>query len=363
MSTVVLEPAAHAMVWLGLGRPQERLAVPTVALADGDVLVEIELATICGSDVHTVRGDRTSPAPSILGHEHVGRITALGAGAVLADGRPAQVGDRVVWSVAVSCGECRRCAAGMPQKCLSLRKGGHERITSGWELNGAFATHAHLPRGSAIVQVAEGIPAAVLAPSSCGTATAWAAAEAALDGRSGAGLEVLITGGGLVGLAACAIMADRGARVTLSDPSPTRREQARSFGAAVVLDPRTDAMPVTDAVIEASGAPAAVVSGIAALDIGGVLALVGSVFPAPPVELRAEDLVRGLGTIRGVHNYTPQHLVDALAWVTEAHERYPFAGLVSTSVTLDDLDAGIALATQGEHVRVGVRPRETGSAL
>ena len=66
-------------------------------------------------------------------------------------------------------------AGGMPQKCRELRKYGHEKIAPRWELTGGFATHVHLRAGTAIVRVGEDLPASVLAPASCGTATAWAA--------------------------------------------------------------------------------------------------------------------------------------------------------------------------------------------
>src|SRR5206468_4245671 len=75
---VALRPSATAMVWIGVGHPHETIAVPGVSLADGDVLVAVEMSTICGSDVHTVQGRRTAPVPLVLGHESVGRVIATG---------------------------------------------------------------------------------------------------------------------------------------------------------------------------------------------------------------------------------------------------------------------------------------------
>ncbi|ORM30674.1 hypothetical protein BFL43_18490 [Williamsia sp. 1135] len=99
------------------------------------MLIENELATICGSDVHTVGGRRTTPVPTILGHEAVGRVVSAGPGAA------ATPGDRVVWTVGTACGMCRRCSRGVPQKCVNVRKYGHEATTDAWTLNGAFASH------------------------------------------------------------------------------------------------------------------------------------------------------------------------------------------------------------------------------
>jgi D-arabinose 1-dehydrogenase-like Zn-dependent alcohol dehydrogenase len=72
-----LRPPAIAQGWVGEGVPHQTIAVPGVALREGDVLVAIELATVCGSDVHTVAGHRTAPTPLVLGHEYVGRIVAI----------------------------------------------------------------------------------------------------------------------------------------------------------------------------------------------------------------------------------------------------------------------------------------------
>ena len=364
-----LDPAPTAMVWLEPGRPHEAVAVPSVVLAPGDALVEVELATICGSDVHTTRGDRTAPAPLVLGHEQVGRVVALGPGAVAVDGTPLAVGQRVVWSLTVSCGDCATCRRDLPQKCGSVRKYGHERLVTGWELSGGFATHVHVRSGTAIVPVEADLPAELWAPVSCGTATAVAAldAAAAIVPLDGAG--VLVTGAGLIGLTATALATDAGARVVVVDPDPARRRLAVRFGAVATVDPSaapdsddglTTALSVAGGAplvaVEASGSPHAVASALAELGVGGVVVLVGSVFPAPAVPFDAESVVRRLVTVRGVHNYAPRHLVDAVRFVEERHAAWPLDGLVGETVDLRDLDAGIAAAAAGGSVRVGVRP-------
>ena len=74
---------------------------PLPAPGPGEVLVRIRLATICGSDLHTLAGRRAAPGPCILGHEAVGEVCAQGAGRE--DLRP---GERVTWSLCDSCGRC-----------------------------------------------------------------------------------------------------------------------------------------------------------------------------------------------------------------------------------------------------------------
>lgn len=368
---VSVYPSATAMVWQGVGHRHEAVAVPGVRLAPGDALVEVELATVCGSDIHTALGHRPAPTPLVLGHEQVGRVVALGrGGAKTTDGHRVALGERVVWSVAVPCGRCARCRRGLPQRCVNLQKYGHERMRRGWELSGGFATHTHLLDGTPIVAVPEDLPAAVLAPASCTTATVAAALEAAAAIVPLDGALVLITGAGMLGLTASAMAAEAGAKVVVSDPIPERREAARLFGAAAVADPR--AAPDSRAglaaalakaggrasaptiALEFSGNPSAVRSLLPVVDVGGVLVLAGSLSDGPELPVVPEQLVRRLLTVRGVHNYAPRHLEQAVRFLAEAGATYPFAEQVGAVFPLAEVDA--ALAATG-FPRVAVRPR------
>lgn len=368
MRDEVLHPAAIAKVWTGQEGALETMAVPGVVLAPGDVIVAVELTTVCGSDVHTVAGHRAAPTPLVLGHEYVGRIVSIGdGGARDVGGDPLGLGDRVVWSVGVSCGRCDRCEAGLTQKCRTLRKYGHERIGAHWELNGGFGTHVHVLAGTAIVPVGERMPARVAAPAACGAATAWAALRRAERDVALDGAVILVTGAGLVGLSATAIAADRGARVIVSDPDRRRRKLARRFGATAAIDPcapsaLADALQAlradqVDVAVEASGAAAAVDTAVSAVGVGGVVVLVGSVFPGAAVHLDAERIVRGLVTIAGVHNYTGEDLRDTVDYLRDAWTRRPFEELVDPVLSLDEIDRALALAGPGGPLRVGIDPR------
>lgn len=362
---VVAVPEATAMLFMRTGKPHEPVAVPQVRLAPGEVLVETEFATVCGSDVHTVLGHRSEATPLVLGHEAVGRVVALGSEAPVGiGGVPVQLGDRVVWSVVVHCGSCDRCQRGLPQKCRHLRKYGHERIEQGWELTGGYATHVHLRAGTAILSVKEDLPAAVLAPAGCGIATAWAALAAAERTVSFEGATALITGGGLIGLAAAAMANERGAHVVLSDPEPGRRALAERFGVAAVIDPVMGEPAAVDArygsvdvVIEASGSPRAIHTGIESAGVGAAIVLVGSVFPSDPISLAPERVVRRQLSISGVHNYAPEHLAGAVEFLERNWQRYPFEGLVGETYALGELDAALVRAARRREVRVGIDPR------
>ncbi|MGB1719433.1 MAG: alcohol dehydrogenase catalytic domain-containing protein, partial [Candidatus Latescibacterota bacterium] len=110
---------AYAQVFYGPDQPLGARDVPLPSsLQAGQVLAEIALATICGSDLHTISGHRPERTPCILGHEAVGRVVALGSG------RPElRIGDRITWSIADSCGSCVACSDyELPEKCANLFK-------------------------------------------------------------------------------------------------------------------------------------------------------------------------------------------------------------------------------------------------
>ncbi|MFF2372448.1 alcohol dehydrogenase catalytic domain-containing protein [Agromyces sp. NPDC058110] len=370
--SVLMRPSPTAMVWHEPGRPHAAIAVPGLELRRHEVLVEVELATICGSDVHTVLGHRRSPAPTVLGHEQVGRVVAFGdGGANAVDGTPLALGDRVVWSVTASCGRCERCRRGLTQKCVELRKYGHERLERGWELSGGFATHVHLLDGTAIVRVPEHVAAELAAPAACSTATAVAAVEAATAGLGSTdparldGTVVLVGGAGMIGLAVTALASRAGAEVVVVDPDPVRRDTATRFGATAVLAPGAGklskriaelGLPAPLVAIEASGAAPSVRALVEACAIGGVVVLVGSVSPGPAVELDPERVVRGLLTITGVHNYAARHLQLAVEFLAGSPGAFADDHLVGARYPLDELDAALEAAASGRHVRVAVVP-------
>lgn len=375
---VLVTPSPTAMVWHEPGRAHEAIAVPGVELRPGEVLVEIELATVCGSDVHTVQGHRRTPSPTVLGHEQLGRVVALGRGGASAvDGSPIVLGDRVVWTVTASCGSCERCRRGLTQKCLELRKYGHERLERGWELSGGFASHVHLLRGTGIVRVPEGLAAELAAPASCSTATAVAALEAgagcpAGPGGSSAGaaprldgVTVLVGGAGMIGLAVTALATEAGADVVVVDPDPARRATALRFGAEAALDPAAGALSAQlgerglaapTVAVEASGAASSVRALIEASEVGGTVVLVGSVSPGPAVEVDPEQVVRRLLTVTGVHNYAPRHLQRAIEFLSDDPGGFAHDHLVGARFALFELDAALEAAASGAHVRVAVDP-------
>lgn len=354
MDTQTLPLTASVQAWTG-GSDFRNLTVDLPALAPGEALAAVDLATVCGSDIHTISGRRPGPHPGILGHEAVGRIVSIGAGGARDfHGRELHLGDRVIWSVTVSCGQCARCRAGVTAKCLHLLKTGHEPLDGVWGLSGGYASHIHLRQGITMVSVPDLVTDAAAAPVACATATVMAVMEAA---GPLAGKRVLVSGAGMLGIVACAVATHRGASaVHVRDINTERLALARDFGATDTAEPCPEAGDLTvDVAVDLSGAAQAVEAAFGALDIAGRLVLAGSVSPGPAVSLDPERMVRSLLTIAGVHNYEPRHLQEAMDFVKETRDIYHWDALVEEPRPLSELQF-LMQPPSGRSLRKSVTP-------
>lgn len=341
--------------------------LPAPRLLSGELLVEVLGCTLCGSDLHTFTGRRPTALPCLLGHEIVGRVTAIGpdlASGRICDlaGNPIEIGDRIVWAIVAACGNCRRCRRGLPQKCHNAIKYGHTAVTHDRQLLGGLASHCLLVTGSRAVRLPDSLPLETACPASCATATVVAALEPAgrLDGQT-----VVVSGLGMLGLTAVAMAREAGAAEVIGvDPHPGRRHRGLAFGATrtvvpgelrKILQATGPSEAAADLVLEMSGAAAAVSAAIAACGIGGSVHCVGSVFPAGEIAVDPEQIVRRQLTIRGIHNYAPRHLQTAVDFLVSCHSRYPFASLVEAWYPLTEAAEAFAAAGRGDQIRVGVR--------
>jgi alcohol dehydrogenase len=357
-----------AAVFAAAGEPLDIRPLPLPELRPGEVLVRVTCCTVCGSDVHTYQGHRTTPVPTVLGHEILGTVAAIGPGEPVLDheGRPLDIGDRVTWSIAASCGACFFCEHGIPQKCERLFKYGHERIRPEHQLSGGLAEYCHLAPGTAIIPVPEALPDVVACPANCATATV---AGALRIGGGCDGAAVLIQGAGMLGLTACAMARSRGAQhVIACDVDTERLELARRFGATRCVAVTDDGGELTAAVneltggrgvdlaLELSGAIAAMEAGLKLLRIGAHYVLVGAVFPSPPLAVDPEAVIRRLLNIHGLHNYTPADLAAAIEFLTQHHGEYPFAELVADTFPLCEAELAFEHAIRSRALRVAVLP-------
>jgi L-iditol 2-dehydrogenase len=120
--------------------------VPIPEIGDGDVLIEVKAAGICGTDLHILHDEFPYWPPVILGHEFAGVIAAKGR-----DVRDWSVGDRVVGEPhTLACGKCRLCRTGSRQLCASKR-------SPGWGIDGCFAKFMRYPEPALLHRIPEGM--------------------------------------------------------------------------------------------------------------------------------------------------------------------------------------------------------------
>lgn len=362
--TSTRKSTARAALFHGSKVPLEFVEYPLPDLQPGEVLAKVACTTICGSDVHSYCGDRPTPVPTILGHEILGTVAALPPGAQVCDyaSVPLEIGDRVTWTIAASCGKCFFCETGLSQKCESLFKYGHEPITEAHPLSGGLAEYCHLAAGTTLFRVPDELPDTVACPANCATATVAAGLRYAGDC---AGRTILIQGAGMLGLTAAAMARYYGATgVIVCDIDAPRLERARQFGATLGAQPADLKAAVdsatagrgVDIALELSGAVPAMQQGLEMLRIGGRHIWIGAVSPTPVVSVTPERIVRNLLTVQGVHNYTPPDLAKALEFLVACHEKFPFAELVPETFSLDQAEAALQTAAKGGAPRVIVVP-------
>lgn len=331
-------PAEHALV---------PIAVPEVVLGRGEVLVAVELATLCEVDLASLSAGLTSPPPRLIGHEQVGRVVAYGPGErpVTSDGLPLTLGDRIVWARRVRCGRCAECeaaaASALSAHCLAPDVYGHSPARRGWELSGGVASHVHLRAHTAIVRARDWVPPTVLALASCATAAAAAAVEAV--GGVGPGSRVFVAGCDAAGLTAIAMLRERGATVVAVDSRGPRRAWAEEFGARLAQHP-DEAAAGADALIEFT--ETASVPPRWGADPATASRLVRVASHAPPCAAETHTPTRTGGEAR--------HLRAGVAFLERADHAL-FARLVERVIPLGAVtDATSVTPLSG--LRVGVRP-------
>ncbi len=291
--SVTLPPTMRALVVLEPNR-FEIQEVPVPEPGPNEVLARVRAVSICGTDVHLVRGDYPGfwpPSfPFIPGHEWAGEIAALGPGAERYGWR---VGDRVAGTSHDACGVCQKCVEGRYNLCENYGKAGlHKQY--GHNVQGADAEYVvhgvkaifPLPAG---LSFAEG---AVVDPASI-------ALHVANRGNVQPGDNVAITGGGAIGLLSGDAARIRGAAsVVIVEPSPGRRATAAAMGFETVDPGEGDPVAAirertgglgADVVLECAGGPVTVQWALGMLRRGGRCAAVG--IPTKGVEIAMQTLV------------------------------------------------------------------------
>jgi threonine dehydrogenase-like Zn-dependent dehydrogenase len=262
-------------------------------LEPGALLVKIDVATLCGSDVH-LRDGAIDPAraglnlPVILGHEMTGRVVRFGDGPrVDSVGQPLAEGDRVIWSHGM-CGQCMNCVVeNQPMLCANFRRymtGNYRKYPF---LTGGLSEYGYVFPTSGRIKVPDEVSDAAASAASC-------ALRSVVRGFHRLGpLEyrhsVVVQGSGPLGLFSVAKAVVAGARqvIVIGGP-PARLELARAWGATDTIDvgastatERLDRVREltggrgADVVLEMSGAPEAFAEGMNMIRAGGRYLIVG----------------------------------------------------------------------------------------
>jgi L-iditol 2-dehydrogenase len=299
--------------------------IPEPVPGDDEVLVRIDAATTCGTDVKMWRRGHPilPPYPARFGHETAG---------VRAD-----TGERVLVGDSLACGACRQCTSGRPQICRSPR----------WILGG-FAELIAAP-AAALHAIPDGLD-----PAGAAMAEPLAAAVHALD-RAPAKVvapDAGVLGGGPMGQMLAALLVAEGRTVTLADRHPERRAQAERTGAM-----SAESLADHDVVFEAVGRPDAWRAAVAACAPGGCVVFVGGCAAGTDARLPTRPLHYDELDLRGAFHHSPAEVDRALALL--AAGAVDWRALAAGPIGLDELPRALAAGNQGPARKWVVVPRTT----
>ncbi|MDQ0029925.1 alcohol dehydrogenase catalytic domain-containing protein [Arthrobacter bambusae] len=327
----------------------------------GEILVRIEAAGICHSDLSVVNGNRPRPVPMLIGHEAAGIVEELGEGV-----DDLAIGQRVVMTFLPRCGECAGCRSNGKTPCEKgtasntegTLLGGNRRLSRDGEPVhhhlgvSAFATHAVVSRRS-VVPVGSDVPAHIAALLGCALLTGGGAilnvAKPAPSAR------VAIVGLGGVGMAALITAVGTGVEHVVGiDTLPAKLEAARNLGAVEAMT-STDALEggkKFDAVIEAAGHPRALEAAVALTKPGGITVTVGLPAPGQSVAIDPLTLTAEARSIVGSYlgSAVPEHDIPIYEQLWRSG-KLAVEGLVSDTIPLEEINRAMDTLDGGHALR------------
>lgn len=322
---------------------------------DGELLVRIEAAGLCHSDLSVVDGNRVRPVPMLLGHEAAGIVEKVGGASDLS------AGQRVVMTFLPRCGQCSACATDGLAPCIpgSAANGAGTLLSGAVRLGGGvlhhlgvsgFATHAVVDRRS-VAPVDADIPAVTAALLGCAVLTGGGAVLNA--GRPKPGQTVVVVGMGGVGMAAMlTALAHDDVRVVAVDRLPEKLSRAAQLGAHETYTPDAAADVRAEVVIEAVGHPAALETAVGLTAPGGRTITVGLPRPDARISLSPLALVAEGRSLIGSYLGSAVPARDIPRFVEMWRSgRLPVEALVSATMTLDQINAGMDALADGTAVR------------
>ena len=312
---------------------------PPDAPGEGEVVVAVEAACICGSDLHIYEWTpgyafMADAMPVTLGHEFAGRVVATGSGV-----RAPREGTLVAVRPSVVCGRCDACVGGDAERCTARRGIGVTR-------DGGFAARVRVPAANCVA-----VPAGLTADVAALAEPMSVSAEAVAAGDVSPGHRVLVLGPGSIGQGAALFARAAGARVVVAgkDDAP-RLERLRAMGFDDVVDigerPLVEALATYlaagsfDVVIEATGVPAVVPAALDVLAKRGVLVICG-IHPAP-ARVDLTRLVREQQQIRGSYRAPETTWPRVLAFLHD--NAHAARSMITHRLPLDRAVEGLELA-------------------
>jgi S-(hydroxymethyl)glutathione dehydrogenase/alcohol dehydrogenase len=361
----------RAAVFHGAGRPLEVCEIELEEPRDDEVVVRMGAVGICGTDLHSVKGEWERPTPMVLGHEGAGTVEAVGNG--VSSLRP---GDRVVLSWAPSCGECGDCARGRPAACVPLHRaiGAGTLVDgrTGMSLNGetvyrGTATGALTERLVVVERVAlplgDDVPLEEAALLGCAALTGVGAVLFAAHVEAGA--SVVIVGAGGVGQFVLQGAQLAGAETVVSvDPVEGRRDQALQLGARAAVAPdelkktMRELLPEgADYGFDAVGNPETTELALRWTRSGGTCIMVGLPAAGARFDLDPGEFNRREKWLTGTM-YGSEDPVVALPILLEhvRARRLQLRPLLGPTFRLDDVNDAIEASLAGSAGRVVVQP-------
>jgi L-iditol 2-dehydrogenase len=319
--------------------------------APGELVMRIEAALTCGTDVKTLR--RGHPVmiprvPTVFGHEFAGTVSAVGAGV-----RRFREGDRVVAANSAPCGRCRLCVARRPNLCEDLLF-----------VNGAYGEYLALPDrlvAANTVLLAASMPAARAA-----FAEPLACAILALErSRVEAGQTVVVFGHGPLGCLLALVARARQARVLMVGRGGWRFERVRTLGLGECLDAASATDVVADIrartdgrgaelTVDATGRPEVWEQAVAAAGRGGTVLFFGGCAPGADIRLDTRRVHYEELTLLGAFHHTPEAIRRAVAML-ESGALVP-DGLITHRMGLEGVKDALDLMARSAALKVLIEP-------
>ncbi len=346
-----MSPSQHTVFLVGPEQLELR-ECPIPSPSGGELLVRIEAATTCGTDVKVYRRGghpRMLAVPGPFGHEMSGVIVETGSGA-----GEWKSGDPVVIANSASCGQCDYCRNDRENLCRDLQY-----------LSGAFSEHILVPRRFAVRSTYRrpaGLHphvAAMTEPLAC----VMHGLEV-LDARPGS--EVAVFGAGSIGLLFVSVLAAAGHRVVLADPNQSRLELASAFGGSstILMNRSEEDLAMTkaaasdpagfDIAIDATGSPLVWKIAASAIRPAGIALFFGGCAPGSTLQVDAHQVHYSEQTLRGSYHHRPPSFRRALEAL--ASGTIPARLLLSSPRPLSEVEEALQSMILRETLKAVIEP-------